>query len=562
MLLFIKKHYLILSILAVALILRLVGIFYGYPLALVNDETPTLAASLKMIGTGSLRANAFQYYYPAGLAYVCLPFIAVYLAVARFIGIFGSIISELKEAVLLNLGYFVPAIRIASAVLGAASVFLVYQLGQKLFHNKTIGLLAAWFLAINFFHLANSHYGQTWTAQTFFILLVLAWSVYFYQKEKISWRDYFMAGVLIALAFSINFVGVISYFWFLLAHWLKHSRPNKFIKTFILNKNFWLTNLVFVLLVALVYYLNPFGLNNYFGRILNPDPAAKSYSLLSLASLKILLSYLWHGFIAEPILFLLAIPSAVLVWKKNRIAFYFLVPWLIIYLLFLAPLTNPMTRYLLPIVPLLAILIAFLLDYLKQKFSLSVKALVILVVILSLPSLVFSVLFDARMLKKDTRAMAYRWVIENIQSGSRINNLGVGGEMPLVENQEAVKLIEEKMPALYSTKRKYLASLADDVYPRPNYFIINYPGLVADDYNYEYLIVSDFDKSALFAVVAKFDRPKELIQFFYPSESDPFPAKQELELPFNLYSFNPWFLFCSYDHYGPYVEIYQLGKNN
>ncbi|HRY63568.1 MAG TPA: hypothetical protein P5267_03150, partial [Patescibacteria group bacterium] len=296
------------------------------------------------------------------------------------------------------------------------------------------------------------------------------------------------------------------------------------------------------------------------GRIFNPDPAAKSYSLFSLASLKILFSYIWHGFIAESVLFILAIPSVVLIWKKNRIAFYFLVPWPIIYLLFLAPLTNPMTRYLLPIVPLLAILVAFLLYYLKQRFLLKPKTFVIIVIILSLPSLVFSLLFDMRMLEKDTRALAYNWVTENIRSGSRINNLGVGGEMPLVESQEVVKLIEEKMPALYSTKRKYLASLADEAYPKPNYFVISYPDLVAEDYSYEYLIVNNFDKSALSTTANKLNRPKELVQSFYPSGNEPFPAKQELELPFNLYSFNPWSLFHPYDHYGPYIEIYRFKK--
>lgn len=555
---FIKKHYLIISILAIAFILRLVGILYGHPLALVNDETPTLAASLKMIGTSSLRANAFQYYYPAGLAYVFLPFLALYLVFARIFGIFGSI-AEIKDIVLLNIGYFAPVARFVSVILGTASVFLVYHISQRLFSHKKISLLAAWFLAINFFHVANSHYGQTWTAQSFFILLVLFWAVYFYQKEKISRYDYPLAGIFIGLAFSINFVGIISYVWFLLAHWLK-NKGQKFVKIFIANKNFWLANLVLLLMIALVYYLNPFGLNNYFGRIFNDNPATNSYSFFSFTSLKILFSYLKNGFLVEPLLFLLILPAALILWRKHKIAFCFLIPWLIIYLLFLAPLTNPMVRYLLPTIPLMSIVVAFFIHYLFEKFSAKIKIFIIIIFLLSLPSLFFSFLLDYRMTRQDTRLLAYSWVVNNIKSGSHIKNLDLGAEIPFVESKEIVSLVKEKLPELYSSKRKYLSSLEEENYPDPNYAIINYPDLVAADYDFEYLIVSDFDKNNLINKTKPTAASQKLIKHFYPSENSPLPIKSELELPFNLYSFNPWSLFHFYDYYGPYIEIYELKK--
>ncbi len=134
--------------------------------------------------------------------------------------------------------------------------------------------------------------------------------------------------------------------------------------------------------------------------------------------------------------------------------------------------------------------------------------LIIAVIILSLPNLIFSALFDLRLRKQDTRVLAYHWVTENIPSGRPIRNLGISGEIPFVENKAVIALIKEHTPGLYSSKRKYLDSLADDTYPKPNYFIINYPGLVADYYSFTYLIFSDFDKNALSATAAKFARPK------------------------------------------------------
>lgn len=563
---FLKKHYLILTILIVALILRFIGIFYGYPLSLVYDETPSLSAALKMIGTQSLRANAFQYYYPAGLAYIYLPFLGFYLIVTRLLGIFGSV-ADMKEAVLLNLGAFIPVIRAVSALLGAASVFLIYRIAEKLFACRPISLISAWLLATSFFHVANSHYGQTWTAQTFFILLVLLWSVHLRTKVQTTWRDYLSAGIFIGLAFSINFVGILSYFWFLLVHFLK-NKSQKFSRIFIVNRNFWLTNIVLLLMIGLVYYLNPFGLNNYFGRIFNSSPTIKSYSLFSLASLQILLAYLKNGFLQESVLFLLAIPASIVLWRQNKIVFYFLVPWIVSYYFLLAPLTNPMTRYLLPLIPLLAILAANLLYSFWQKISpRQPRFLIILLFIFSLLSFIPSILYDFRMTKADTRVLAYHWVRQNIPADSTIKNFHLGVELPLIENRAIVQLVKEKFPALYSSQRKYLLSLPADRYPAPSYFVVNYPELVDDNQSFDYLILSNFDKNKLSEHSASLSKAAKLVAKFYPTELSSaddqlWPDPSVLQVPFNNYTFNPFSLYRSYPFYGPYVEIYQLNKNN
>lgn len=563
---FLKKHYLIIAILIVALILRFIGIFYGYPLSLVYDETPGLSAALKMIGTQSLRANAFQYYYPAGLAYIYLPFLGFYLIITRLLGIFGSV-AEMKEAVLLNLGAFISVVRVVSALLGAASVFLIYRIAEKLFACRPISLISAWLLATSFFHVANSHYGQTWTAQTFFILLVLLWSVHLRTKVQTTWRDYLSAGIFIGLAFSINFVGIISYFWFLLVHFLK-NKSQKFSRIFIANRNFWLTNIVLLFMIGLVYYLNPFGLNNYFGRIFDSSPTIKSYSPFSLASLQILIAYLKNGFLQESVLFLLAIPASIVLWRQNKIVFYFLVPWIVLYYFLLAPLTNPMTRYLLPLIPLLAILAANLLYSFWQKISpRQPRFLIILVFIFSLLSFISSILYDFRMTKTDTRVLAYHWVRQNIPADSTIKNFHLGVELPLIENQAIVQLVKEKFPALYSSQRKYLLSLPADRYPAPSYFVVNYRDLVDDNQSFDYLILSNFDKNKLSEHSASLSKAAKLVAKFYPTELSSaddqlWPDPSALQVPFNNYTFNQFSLYRSYQFYGPYVEIYQLNKNN
>lgn len=560
----IKENYIIISIIVFAFLLRIIGITYGFPLVLIYDEAPTLLAALKMIGTHSLRANAVGYYYPPLLSYVSLPFIIVFLVIGKITGYFTNI-AQIKEIVLLNYGIFLPILRLVSVTLGTATVYLVYKISRLLFENKRIAWLAALFLSVSFFHASNSHLGQTWTAQTFFIVLVLYWSVRMYKNTAIKISDYVVSGLLIIMAFGINFVGIISYFWFFLAHMLRVGFINW--KQGILHKYLWLTNIVILLGVAFLFYLNPAGLNNYFHRIADTSSPAimggggvASYRVFHLSFLQIFWFYLKNIFLLEPIFFATACAGAIFLVIKEKLNFFFLGAWALLYILMLSGLTLPMARYALPFIPLAALLAAYFIVTASKIFKVSKRLYIIIVAILVGYPLVLDILFNARMAKNDTRVQAREWIIANIENNAVIDNMSLSSQLNLMENITSIEYLNSNNPGLASSRTRYLQSLDEGDYPHPAYFLINYPIAASATPIFDYMIKGGYSRSKLNTETDKIKDGYSLVASFSAQDSSSINEDQEmeiLEVPFNASEFSVSALFHFFDYYGPYIEIYK-----
>ena len=570
---FIKENIGLILILGVAFLSRLPGLFYGYPLALGADETPTVLAALKMIGTLSWRATATGYYYPALLAYVYLPPIGLFLLLGLVLGFFPDI-AAIKETVFLNFGVFIPLARFLSLLFGLASIWLVYKISQRIFSNKIVSCLAAWFLAINFIQAVESSLANTWSAQTFFILFFLWWAIGFFQKNRVVGRDYLWGALVLAGAFGINVVGILAGWWFVAAQYLKEKRP-KIIGGFLRNKYFWLFCLTFILLAGVIYYLNPAGLNNYAGRvsdaaepvkdigaILN-DQGAGTYKPFTVNTLYIFWFYVVTLFTTDPVIILLAILGTWYLWRRARNYFYLLAPWPLIYLVMLSPLTRPNGRYALPVVPILAILAAVGANEIWQRLGAKKRLAPALLLLVSVYSLVLSGALIMRLQKSDSRVLARNWILGNIPGGAAINNIDLGGSLYLVENKKSLELIKEKAPDLFSSKRNYLLSLAADKYPEPGYDLIEYPALLPFAPDAQYIILSEFDYQPLRAKREQVLSGKlNLVKSFYPvdrpEQAAILPGPRELQVPYYVPVFNLVSLFSRYNFYGPYIEIYQL----
>lgn len=550
----------LLGILAAAFLLRVGGLFHAFPLIAFGDESATLLASLKMLGTFSLRAaGAAGYYYPALLSYVYLPFLSVFIAAGAWLGSFANI-QQIKEAVFFDLGSFVIVARLISVFFGVATVYLVYRISKKLFNNPWVGLLAALFLSISFFHVAVSHFANTWAPQTFFYLLVLYWAIYFFKKSEVTLKDYILGAFLVSLAFGINSVGIFGYCWFILAHYLR-NKEKKFKDIFLANKNFWLLNLMLVVFIAVIYWLNPAGLNNLFGRLTADYSRAaeySSYQIFHLSTFSNLWFYLKNLFLVEPFFYLLFLGGSWLLWKRDRVAFYFLSLGAVSYLVLLSPMTGILIRYSLPLFPLLVIVSAY---FLSELFHHGYKKIsVILLILASLYTLTFSLLFDLRLLKTNTLALTRDWIFKNIPASASIQNYDLGEDLNLVENRASLNLIKDNLPDLLSSKRKYLLALGDDAYPRPNFYVFNYrlPDRLLP--KFDYIIFSGMEKETVDNKAKGILDQYFLWQKFYPADqplNGAWPGYYEIGTPFNGSMFKPVSLFRLYD-VGQYIVIYKL----
>jgi len=182
----IRKEWVLLSLLLLAFLLRIVGVGYGLPLAVVNDEAPYTFAALLMIQLHTILPALhpeFQtvLYYPPYLSYILLVPFSVILGLQYLL--WHGAPALFQAHVLLDLSPFFVAARLVTVLLGTASVYLVYRIAEKLFRSRVAASAAAFLLATSVLHEALSMVGRQWLPVSFVFLVVLfllvkdTWSV-------------------------------------------------------------------------------------------------------------------------------------------------------------------------------------------------------------------------------------------------------------------------------------------------------------------------------------------------------------------------------------------------
>lgn len=164
-------------ILVLASILRLWGLVNA-PAGFNADEAAIGYNAYSILKTGKdeygnfwpLVFKSFGDYKPGLYVYLVMPLVAI-------------------------LGLSELAVRLPNAILGIATVWLIYLLAKKLFRSEAVGLVAAMLLAISPWHIHFSRGGWESNAATFFLSL----GVYLFIKFKEDQR-YFFGSMLAFLA--------------------------------------------------------------------------------------------------------------------------------------------------------------------------------------------------------------------------------------------------------------------------------------------------------------------------------------------------------------------------
>ncbi|MFY8186826.1 MAG: glycosyltransferase family 39 protein [Flavobacterium sp.] len=116
--------------------------------------------------------------------------------------------------VLLRIFYFFTeysglVARSVSAIAGVLGVYFIYLLGKEIF-NKNVGLIAAFLLCINDFHISYSQEARPYTLFVLFALISF-YRLSLFLKET-SLRNALFYGLSIGLMLNINFFGLITLF--------------------------------------------------------------------------------------------------------------------------------------------------------------------------------------------------------------------------------------------------------------------------------------------------------------------------------------------------------------
>lgn len=209
-----KEKLFLIIILITAILVRLIGINPGYPL-IHPDESITYSGAIDMIVNGNINPNRFDY--PAGVPLIHNLIFRIFFLPLSLLKNF-LLHPTLIITAITNNANFLAKYRVAifgqqsifanhwsraiSALFGAASVFLTYLVGKKIFSKKA-GLIAAFFLTFNYRHVLSSHLGLTDIHNAFFTLLSFYTALLLLEKN--SRRRYLLAGVVAGFCFSIKY---------------------------------------------------------------------------------------------------------------------------------------------------------------------------------------------------------------------------------------------------------------------------------------------------------------------------------------------------------------------
>lgn len=193
-------------IVCVGLMLRVLGLKFGFPYLLHPDE-PTAVKKALSFFKGDLNPHSFKM--PS--LYLYLLYFSSWIYCRG-----GELLKDISLPCYLwaDKTVFYLIGRLWSALLGAATVLLVFAVGKRLYSQRA-ALGAALLLAILPLHVLHSHYATVDAPVTFLITLSFYFSVLLYQKGKGIY--YLAAGFCAGLAAGTKYNGALVLFPFLMA---------------------------------------------------------------------------------------------------------------------------------------------------------------------------------------------------------------------------------------------------------------------------------------------------------------------------------------------------------
>jgi 4-amino-4-deoxy-L-arabinose transferase-like glycosyltransferase len=428
---------LLLAILVLALVLRLKGIAWGLPYSFVNADESTVVPKAFAAARGHVNPHFFfypsLYFYLAGAVYV------VAAPVSWLLG-HGNLLSQTSFVV--DPGPHFLLGRLLSAAMGTASVYLVYRLGRVAF-GRPAGLLAALFLAVVPLHVAYSHMAVTdvtAVALSLLALVLLQGAAGAAPPDDVSGEDSgrgrrrLVLGALVAgLATSTKYnLGLLVLPATVAAVFACRAEARRRVASGGRIALVWLRLLalrVYLPMLAAFVAASPFV-------VLDAPAFLRDFSRQSR-----IMDRGWLGFehVRNGFWFnvtpnltgaigvvLLAASVAGLgwaIWRRTRFDLM-VAPYVIVAFLYIGTWKELADRYLLPIVPLVALLAARLGVELvgawprrRRVVAPLVAAVLVVAVVLPLSA---SIAFDRTLSGTDTRAVAKAWIEAHLPAGSLI----------------------------------------------------------------------------------------------------------------------------------------------
>jgi Dolichyl-phosphate-mannose-protein mannosyltransferase len=399
-------------VLVVSLALRLWGIKQGLPYVYNVDEYGHFVPeAVAMFHRG---LNPHYFINPPALTYF-LHFVYAVWLVGR-----GNISREFA----LHPDHFFLLARVTVALLGTASVGLLYLVGARLF-NRGVGLLAATLMGVAFLPVYYGHLALNDAPTLVPLTLSLLGTAGILRRGRLA--DYLLAGTGLGLAGATKYTAIVVMLPLLAAAWARYrlagARERRQVAVGI--------GLAAITAIVAFVIANPFSVLD-FHRFSADISRQSNYTQMSRASwvggprdsgvVYYLWSFTWGlGWVPA----LAALGGLATVWRSDGRLGWLLVPAPVVYLAFLSLQGRYFGRWLLPILPIACLLAASfalaLTERARRRAPPLRAALVVLAVLaLSVQGLLYSIHSGLVLSRADTRNLARQWMIAHIPAGARI----------------------------------------------------------------------------------------------------------------------------------------------
>jgi 4-amino-4-deoxy-L-arabinose transferase-like glycosyltransferase len=398
------------AIVAVAAVLRFWALGAGIPYSIGVDEPELMNRAVQMMRTGDFNPRFFDY---PGL------YIHMQLVVASLRFLVGATAGKWQSLTQVAPTDFYLWGRALTALLGTATVFLVYLIGMR--WGTRYAALAAGLLAVMPIHVRESHYILTDVPVTFFVTLAFLLSLRAHEHEQA--RTFAWAGIAAGLAAATKYPGALSVLLPLIAVWMTPAtRPSRLIAALTTFGAFLAAFLIAApyTVLDLPGFLNGYAhlAGYYSGRELGEAPGITYLKHLRNAMH-------WPAFLMVVAGLILGIVRAV--GGPGRVRWTLAVIFPLIYFWFISRHTLVFGRYLMPLVPFVCVLAAAAVVSgvsLLRRFDIPRAPRTALIAGLTvaalLPPAVQSVGFNMMITRTSTVEQAHAWIIENVPAGSKI----------------------------------------------------------------------------------------------------------------------------------------------
>ncbi len=416
---FVSHHwrFIIIIILLVGFLIRLYGINFALPYINIFDETYFVDRAFLILLNRDLNPHWFGP--PATtIIYMLAGIYTMIFLIGSRVGVFASF-EDFKLLYYQDPTIFYLSGRLLSAVFGTAIILLTYLIGEKIFKNKTIGLMAAVFMAITPWHVEYSKFVRMDTLMTFLILIAFWYCLNILEENKFS--SYILASFFTGLAIVTKYPAVVFIPTIILAYLLSKGW----------QRGGYLKPIVSAIACFLAAFLaSPFLFLDFQTTLADVSHEARPQNVTANGEgfIENIIWYwqhpLTHSFTFYGLL-LVGIGMALCLASKQKDR-YILISFPIFFLLFISSLSLRWHRWVIPIIPFGCILLAYtiyrLAKWVENRLNFRIGFLIVLIFcgMISVPLFNASILHGQELSGLDTRAMAREWMLSNIPAKSSV----------------------------------------------------------------------------------------------------------------------------------------------